>query len=222
MEISMALKGQMGQSILRIGFLALDISFLFFLFLPGSTGEVKARSSSFKGFSNNALISEPSPILRRISFMDTVALPVVQQPEGNTNYVSSNDGEVTQFAAAARHGNIGLLAHNYLSGSSFSQLEIGHEIRVDYGDGRSEEFVVTEILRYQALDPKNPYSSFINMENSQETLTVKQMFDRAYLGDHHLTLQTCIAAEGISSWGRLFIIAVPKTESLGMGRYPAQ
>jgi hypothetical protein len=48
------------------------------------------------------------------------------------------------------------------------------------------------------------------------------MFDRAYLGDHHLTLQTCIAAEGISSWGRLFIIAVPKTESLGMGRYPAQ
>jgi hypothetical protein len=60
------------------------------------------------------------------------------------------------------------------------------------------------------------------MENSQETLTVKQMFDRAYLGDHHLTLQTCIAAEGISSWGRLFIIAVPKTESLGMGRYPAQ
>lgn len=218
----MALKGQMGRSILHIGFLALDISFLFFLILPGSTGDVKARSPSFRGFSNTTLISEPSPILRRISFMDTVDLPVVQQPEGSTNYVSSNNGEVTQFAAAARHGNIGLLAHNYLSGSSFSRLEIGHEIHLVYSDGRIEEFVVTEILRYQALDPKNPYSSFINLENSREILTVKQMFDRAYLGDHHLTLQTCIAAEGNSSWGRLFIIAMPKTEYLSMDPHSLQ
>jgi len=85
---------------------------------------------------------------------------------------------------------------------------------VVYQDGSIEEFVVTEILRYQALDPKNPYSSFINMEDDDETLTVKQMFDRAYLGDHHLTLQTCIAADGNSSWGRLFVIALPKTDYL--------
>lgn len=212
----MALKGQMGRSILHIGFLALDISFLFYLVLPGATGAVNARSSSFRSFSSPAITTEPSPIVRGISLLDSVDLPVVQQPEGDTNYVSSNNGEVTQFSAATRHGNIGLLAHNYLSGHSFSRLEIGHEVRLVYEDGRIEEYVVTEVLRYQALDPKNPYSSFINMENVNETLTVKQMFDRAYLGDHHLTLQTCIAGEGISSWGRLFVIAMPKHEYLSM------
>ena len=212
----MALKGQMGRSILHIGFLALDISFLFFLILPGGTGNINARSSSFRDFSQPVVTSESSPILQGISLMNTVDLPVVQQPEGNTNYVSSRNGEVTQFAAATRHGNLGLLAHNYLSGSSFSQLEIGHEVSVVYEDGKIEVFVVAEILRYQALEPKNPYSSFVNMENGGETLTVKQVFDRAYLGDHHLTLQTCIAAEGNSSWGRLFVIATPKTEYLSM------
>lgn len=212
----MALKGQMSRSIKNIGLLALDISILFYLALPGATGELNARSSSFRVESNSAITSEAGTILKGIILRNEVDLPVVQQPEGNTNYVSSKDGVVTQFGAAARYGNIGLLAHNYLSGSSFSQLDIGHEISLVYEDGRIEEFVVTQILRYQALDPKSPYSSFVNLENDSEVLTVKQMFDRAYLGEHHLTLQTCIAAEGISSWGRLFIIATPKSEYLSM------
>ena len=212
----MALKGQMSRSILHIGFLALDISILFYLALPGASGDVSARSSSLRRDSKPTITSDADATLRRITLEQEVDLPVIQQPEGNTNYVSSNDGEVTQFAAAARYGNIGLLAHNYLSGSSFSQLDIGHEVSLVYEDGRIEEFVVTEILRYQAVDPKNPYSSFINMENEDETLTVKQMFNRAYLGEHHLTLQTCIAAEGISSWGRLFVIAMPRSEYLSM------
>jgi hypothetical protein len=216
MEISMALKGQMSRSILHIGFLVLDISILFYLALPGGIGIVNARSSSFQGETKPAISSDADATLRRITLEQEGDLPVVQQPEGNTNYVSSNDGEVTQFAAAASYGNIGLLAHNYLSGSSFSQLDIGHTVGLVYEDGRIEEFVVTEILRYQAVDPKNPYSSFINMENENETLTVKQMFDRAYLGEHHLTLQTCIAAEGVSSWGRLFVIAMPRSEYLSM------
>lgn len=212
----MALKGQISRSILNIGFLALDISVLFYLAIPGAAGDVNARSSSFRDVSSPSITSESSTILREISLMDAVDLPVVQQPEGNTNFVSSQDGEVTQFAAATRSGNVGLLAHNYLSGSAFSQLDIGHEVRLVYQDGRIAEFVVKEILRYQALDPKNPYSSFVNMEDNNETLTVGQMFDRAYLGEHHLTLQTCIAADGNSSWGRLFVIAIPKTEYLSM------
>lgn len=212
----MALKGQMSRSILHVGILALDISLFFHLAIPGASGDVNARSSSFRGESQPTITSEADATLKGITLGQEVDLPVVQQPEENTNYVSSNDGEVTQFAAAARYGNIGLLAHNYLSGSSFLQLDIGHEVSLVYEDGRIEEFVVTEILRYQALDPKNPYSSFINMDNENETLTVKQMFDRAYLGEHHLTLQTCIAAEGISSWGRLFVIAMPRSEYLSM------
>jgi len=38
------------------------------------------------------------------------------------------------------------------------------------------------------------------------------MFKRVYTGDRHVTFQTCIYAEGTSSWGRLFVVAVPKTD----------
>ena len=95
----------------------------------------------------------------------------------------------------------------------------GQELFLVYEDGRIESFEVTEILRYQALDPKNPYSSFQNLDNQNEILTVGQMFDRAYQGDRHLTLQTCIAANGISSWGRLFVIASPKSDYLSSPSY---
>ena len=43
-----------------------------------------------------------------------------------------------------------------------------------------------------------------------------QMFKRAYLGDRHVTFQTCLEAYGNNSWGRLFIIAVPKSEKSGI------
>lgn len=212
----MELKGQMSRLFLNISFLALDISLLFFLSQTSLPGYVSARPSTFK-FSESPESgphSDKGPVLREVSIRDTVHLPVVQQPSGNTNYVSPRDGEVTQFASATRHGNIGLLAHNYLSGKTFSQLDVGHEVRLVYSDGKSLEFIVTEILRYQALDPKSPYSSFQNLADQNEVLTVQEMFDRAYLGDH-LTLQTCIAADGISSWGRLFIIARPKSGFVG-------
>lgn len=214
----MALKGQMSRTILNISFLALDISVLFYLSISGLTGNVNARSSSFKvrDVPQSVIHSEADALLREVSIKNAMVLPVVQQPVGNVNYVSAKDGEVTQFASAALYGNIGLLAHNYLSGSSFAQLDIGHEVRLTYEDGTVMVFIVTEILRYQALDPKSPYSSFQNLSNENEILTVGQMFDRAYLGDHHLTLQTCIAADGISSWGRLFVIASPKSAYLSM------
>ena len=47
------------------------------------------------------------------------------------------------------------------------------------------------------------------------SLTADQMFKRVYTGDRHITFQTCIFAEGISSWGRLFVVAVPKTDFSG-------
>jgi hypothetical protein len=36
------------------------------------------------------------------------------------------------------------------------------------------------------------------------------MFNRAYVGENRVVFQTCLAAEGNPSWGRLFVIAVPK------------
>lgn len=155
-------------------------------------------------------------VLRGVYVNDVLALPIVQQPLGNAGYVSGNDGEITQFGMAAKFGNIGLLAHNHLAGKSFSQLVVGQEVRLVYGDGRTESFIITEVLSYQALQPTSPYSSFRSL-SQDETLSAEQMFKRVYFGDRHVTFQTCIAADGNSSWGRLFIIAVPKTQSSTAG-----
>ena len=149
-------------------------------------------------------------ILRGVYVANVLALPIVQQPSGKDSYVSGQDGKVTQFNMPSKYGNIGLLAHNHLAGKFFSQLAVGQEVKLIYGDGHIEVFVIKEVLEYQALQPTSPYSSFKNL-NKAETLTATQMFQRVYLGDHHLTFQTCIKSNGESSWGRLFIIAVPKT-----------
>jgi hypothetical protein len=143
---------------------------------------------------------------------NVLALPVVQQPAGDAGYVSNQDDEATQFAMASQYGNIGLLAHNYLSGKLFSNLSVGEEVHLVYGDGKVEYFVITEVLRYQALEPTSQWSSFRNLDN-YDVLSAGQMFTRAYTGARHLTLQTCIASNGNSSWGRLFVIAVPKSFS---------
>ncbi len=217
----MALKGQISLTILSIFSLALGVSYCFFPQAVGSVGSVGARPSSFRGISETEATVDVEAILSGVSIHDEGSFPVVQQPPGDTNFVSKNDGEVTQFASASRYGNIGLLAHNYLSGKSFSQLHIGEEIQLVYSDGQVETFVVKEILRYKALDSKSPYSSFQNLDNRDEILTVSQMFDRAYEGGRHVTFQTCISAEGNSSWGRLFIIAAPKPDPASLGFEPA-
>jgi len=60
---------------------------------------------------------------------------------------------LTQFSLPSQFGNVGLLAHNTLSGKFFFQLEVGQEVRLVYGDGRVEYFVIQRILQYQALQP---------------------------------------------------------------------
>jgi len=154
--------------------------------------------------------------LRGVYVDNVFALPIIKQPSGSPAFVSGNDGEVTQFGMAAQYGNIGLLAHNYLSGKLFSDLAAGQQVRLIYGDGKIETFVITEVLRYQALEPNSPYSSFRNIDNKDETISADQMFRRVYLGDRHMTFQTCISAYGNSSWGRLFIIAVPKSNYISI------
>ncbi|MCK6541027.1 MAG: hypothetical protein L6Q26_13325, partial [Anaerolineales bacterium] len=69
----------------------------------------------------------------------------------------------------------------------------------------------------QALQPTSLYSSFRSLDKD-ETLTAEQMFKRVYVGDRHIAFQTCIEAEGNLSWGRLFVIAIPKSEHTGFDR----
>ena len=149
--------------------------------------------------------------LQGVLVPNVLDLPIVQQPADDPYYVSNHNGEVTQFSIASQYGNVGLLAHNNLSGKSFSKLSIGQEVELVYGDGSVEDFIITKVLRYQALQPQSQQSLFLDLDNS-ETLSANQMFNRVYTGSRHLTFQTCITANGDASWGRLFIVATPKVQ----------
>jgi hypothetical protein len=196
---------------LKLNFLAFVLST--FLIAPGFTptaGYSKIVKSDFRNFYNPIQNGE-ADVIRGVYVSNTLALPVVQQPDNNPYYVSGHDGEVTQFATASQYGNIGLLAHNNLSGKSFSKLSVGQEVELVYGDGRIEKFVITEVLRFQALQPQSQQSSFLNLDHA-ETLSANQMFNRVYSGSRHLTFQTCIKANGNMSWGRLFVVATPEAQ----------
>lgn len=182
-----------------------------FFITPSFAPTVRYPKSAVSDFQNfyNPIQNGKADVIRGVYVSDILALPVVQQPDNDPYYVSSHDGEVTQFAIASQYGNIGLLAHNNLSGRSFSKLSVGQEVELVYGDGRIEKFVITEILQFQALQPQSQQSSFLNLDTS-ETLSANQMFNRVYAGNYHLTFQTCIKANGNMSWGRLFVVATPE------------
>jgi hypothetical protein len=136
-----------------------------------------------------------------------MAYSVVRQPGGNAAFVSEQPGVVTQFGLAAQYGSQAFLAHNYLAGASFAKLEAGDVITLVYGDGRSEQYEVSQLRSFQALSPDSTQSSFVDLE-SGEKLSASNLFHSVY-DNNNLVLQTCIAQEGISTWGRLFITAVP-------------
>lgn len=206
----MALKNQNIRFILNLSLLLFTLTAL--LLNPISVLAMGNNTTlpSFADFSKTVQNGQAG-VLRGVYVPNVLALPVIQQPSGNAGYVSNNDGEATQFRMASQFGNVGLLAHNHLSGTLFSGLAVGQEIILVYGDGHTEHFVVKEVLKYQALQPNSPYSSFKNT-NKDEVLSAEQMFKRVYFGDRHVTFQTCIEAEGNLSWGRLFVIAIPKEE----------
>jgi len=137
-----------------------------------------------------------------------LAYSVVRQPSGNAAFVSENAGEVTQFALAAEYGSQAFLAHNYLAGASFFALSEGEIITVVYGDGSSQQYRIENIKRYQALSPDSTQSSFVDLETGKQ-LSASNLFRNTYNSDNTVVLQTCIAQDGISTWGRLFITAVP-------------
>jgi len=207
----MTLKSQMHRIALNVTLLLFVFATLFFN--PASTLAEGNEISlpNFTDFSQTVQNGE-ADIVRGVYVADAFALPVVQQPSGSPGYVSNNDGQLTQFSMAAQFGNLGLLAHNHLAGKSFSQLAVGQEVRLIYENGRVEYFVISEILQYQALQPNSMRSEFRDLA-IDETITANQLFERVYTGKHHVTFQTCIEANGNLSWGRLFVVATPKTQS---------
>ena len=148
--------------------------------------------------------------LRGIYAPGVMAFPVIQDHGDDVFFVSSANQAITQFDMANQYGNIGLLAHNNLAGINFLTLTTGQLIYLVYGNGEVDAFIITEILRYQAYQPDNPYSYFRNLDNGID-YSARSVFRKVYMGEHHLTLQTCITENGEASWGRLFVIAIPLT-----------
>lgn len=191
--------------------LAVLLSLFFQPILVQAGGINDPALPAFLEFSQTVQNGE-AEVLRGVYVPGVLALPVVQQPSGSPGYVSTVNGQATQFSMAAQFGNIGLLAHNTLSGRYFSGLAVGQEVRLIYGGGEVETFVITEILQYQALQPNSTQSDFVDLADG-EKISAGKVFERVYTGKRHVTFQTCIAAEGNLSWGRLFVIAAPLARS---------
>jgi hypothetical protein len=195
----------------------LNVSFLFFIlfttFVPFDS--TQALNNGYNSGNLPLLDAIFSPLkngqadsVRGIYIPELLTAPVVQQPAGNREFISTEENTLTQFGLASNFGSIGLLAHNYLAGASFSQLERGQKFYLIYGDGRMSAFVVTEILRYQALNPNSTSSQFVDLDTNQ-LLTARGLFAKVYKRRGQVIFQTCVAAGEEPSWGRLFIISEP-------------
>lgn len=142
-----------------------------------------------------------------------IAFTVVQQPNQNPAFVSDQSNTLTQFGMAEKYKTIGLLAHNYLAGGEFVNLNINQYITIIYGDGAVKHFKIIHLDTYQALSPTNPYSDFIDLSDPErQIINSTQLFEKIYSHGNQLILQTCISNEYDDSWGRLFITAKPVSQ----------
>jgi hypothetical protein len=154
-------------------------------------------------------------------FVDGVfAMDIVQQPSNQPGFISSEEEKITEFRLAKDYGTTGLMAHNYLAGQAFFQLEAGQAIYLVYGDGEIEAFTIAEVKKYKALSPNSPYSEFVDLEKSNVQVSAEDLFYHIYGQEGALIMQTCIENEGISTWGRLFIIALPGAVPAELGMQP--
>ena len=156
------------------------------------------------------VVDGQSQAVRGVYVPGFLALPVVQQPRGNTGFVSVKPQTVTQFQLAAQNDVVGLLAHNYLSGKEFYRLVKGLQVMVVMGDGSIDRYRITGLHRYQKLTPGSNWSYYLDLETGEKFSTY-QVFNQYYQGEHHLTFQTCLEKDGLETWGIIFIVAEPLT-----------
>ena len=67
--------------------------------------------------------------------------------------------------------NYGMLAHNYLAGRYFFDVNVGDIVQLVFGDGDYQDFEVVEIQSYQALQPNNPRSEFIDLVSGDQLIS---------------------------------------------------
>ncbi|HEX2980304.1 MAG TPA: hypothetical protein VHO48_08575 [Anaerolineaceae bacterium] len=147
----------------------------------------------------------------------TLALPAVQQPKNDPNFVSRDPDVVTQFDAVSKFDSVGLLAHNYLAGDYFYDLMKSQVVIIVYGNGARSYYKVSEVQQYQALSPTSPQSDFIDLSDpEQRKMSAGELFSRVYTLTNRVIFQTCILRNGDPSWGRMFVIATPMEEGTAL------
>mgnify|MGYP002349821058 CR=1 FL=1 len=182
---------------------------LLFGALPASPAAASANQISLEEF-RSAIGSKHPAKLVGVYVDEVLALRVLQQ--SSASHVSNIKSSVTQFRQANQFGSIGLLAHNYLSGAHFFNIEIGSTIHLVYTDGSSKEYTVSALKQYQALSPNDPYSDFVDLDEPGIRVSSTQVINEMYGQSGSLVLQTCIDKDGNLEWGRHFIIATPADE----------
>lgn len=126
--------------------------------------------------------------------------PVVQQYGNGPLWVSRLPDTLTQFN---RGEGLGFLAHSWLAGAAFYKLSPGDIVMTVDETGGRRQYRVTGVYRYQQIGPDD-YTSLDN----RLTYTGPEVLDAMY-PPGELTLQTCIAFDGVDDWGRLFVHAKP-------------
>jgi hypothetical protein len=174
-----------------------------------SNNYLNTRSSADLSSSQFSFSHATSKQVTQANSENLFTLSVVQQPSGNSAYVSTKRDTATQFSLATQHGSIGLIAHNYLAGKKFSNLTSGSVITVTFSDGSKVDYKVSGIYQYQALNPTSPYSKYVDPSSPDKVLSVEDVFNTIYGVSDRLVLQTCITKDGVQSWGRLFVVADP-------------
>src|SRR5258706_13201875 len=127
---------------------ALILSFAFILPV-----QAKSTVNSFQDLNTfiESVRNGDANLLRGVYVYDVMAFSVIQQPAGSPGFVSQEANQLTEFGMAAEAGNVGLPAHNYLAGASFSELTNGDVGIFVYGDGNAENYYLKNVLQYQAL-----------------------------------------------------------------------
>jgi len=146
--------------------------------------------------------------IKKIKIGHTSEYEVVDQPRARKSFVSEKPNALTNFRTPHKHGVYGFLAHNFLAGKRFFGLKAGQMITITADDGIQHSYKISNIQKYQAVDPASQRSDFIDLKDKKR-YSANDLFKRVYMGGHHLVLQTCIARDGNEEWGRLFVIAEP-------------
>ncbi len=119
---------------------------------------------------------------------------------GLTTYAPTSDDALSIYRWAWEHGVVGLLIHDYRGGTKLYQLYPGTMIAAIYGNGGVDWYVSRGGTWYEAKTVSSrgfagPFRTWSCTECDFD-LTVQNLRQRHYAGNHHLAFQTCVTAGG--------------------------